>query len=29
MMVLTLATIPFLFLIKRTRPAAGSHAVLD
>ena len=29
MMLLTLATIPFLFLIKKTRPAAGSHAVLD
>ena len=29
MMVLTLATIPFLFLIKRTRPAGGGHAVLD
>jgi DHA2 family multidrug resistance protein len=29
MMVLTLATIPFLFLIKRTRPAAGSHAVME
>jgi DHA2 family multidrug resistance protein len=29
MMILTLATIPFLFLIKKTRPAAGSHAVLD
>ena len=29
MMVLTLATIPFLFLIKKTRPAGGGHAVLD
>jgi DHA2 family multidrug resistance protein len=29
MMVLTLATIPFLFLIKKVRPAAGSHAVLE
>ena len=29
MMVLTLATIPFLFLIKKTQPAGGGHAVLD
>jgi DHA2 family multidrug resistance protein len=29
MMVLTLATIPFLFIIKKVRPAAGSHAVLE
>ena len=29
MMVLTLATIPFLFLIKRTRPAGGGHAVME
>jgi DHA2 family multidrug resistance protein len=29
MMILTLATIPFLFLIKKTRPAGGGHAVLD
>jgi DHA2 family multidrug resistance protein len=29
MMVLTLATIPFLLIIKKVRPAAGSHAVLE
>ncbi len=29
MMVLTLATIPFLFLIKKVRPSGGSHAVID
>jgi DHA2 family multidrug resistance protein len=29
MMVLTIATIPFLFIIKKVRPAAGSHAVLE
>ena len=29
MMILTLATIPFLFLIKKTRPAGGGHAVLE
>ena len=29
MMVMTLATIPFLFIIKKVRPAAGSHAVLE
>jgi DHA2 family multidrug resistance protein len=29
MMVLTLATIPFLFLIKNVRPSGGSHAVID
>ena len=29
MMILTLATIPFLFLIKKVRPAGGSHAVVE
>jgi DHA2 family multidrug resistance protein len=29
MMVLTLATIPFLLIIKKVRPAAGSHVVLE
>jgi DHA2 family multidrug resistance protein len=29
MMVLTLTTIPFLLIIKKVRPAAGSHAVLE
>jgi DHA2 family multidrug resistance protein len=29
MMVLTLATIPFLFLIKKVRPVSGAHAVLE
>jgi DHA2 family multidrug resistance protein len=29
MMVLTLVTIPFLFIIKKVRPSAGSHAVLE
>lgn len=29
MMVLTIVTIPFLFIIKKVRPAAGSHAVLE
>ncbi len=29
MMVLTLATIPFLFIIKKVRPATGSHVVLE
>jgi MFS transporter, DHA2 family, multidrug resistance protein len=29
MMVMTLATIPFLFIIKKVRPVAGSHAVLE
>ena len=29
MMVLTLATIPFLFLIKKVRPTGGGHAVLE
>jgi hypothetical protein len=27
--VLTLATIPFLFLIKKVRPVSGAHAVLE
>jgi len=29
MMVLTLATIPFLFLIRKVKAAGGSHAVLE
>ena len=29
MMILTLATIPFLFLIKKTRPAGGNNAVME
>jgi DHA2 family multidrug resistance protein len=29
MMVMTLITIPFLFLIRKVRPAAGSHVVLE
>jgi len=29
MMILTLATIPFLFLIKKTQPAGGGHAVME
>jgi DHA2 family multidrug resistance protein len=29
MMVLTIVTIPFLFIIRKVRPAAGSHAVLE
>jgi DHA2 family multidrug resistance protein len=29
MMVMTLLTIPFLFLIKKVRPVAGSHVVLE
>jgi DHA2 family multidrug resistance protein len=29
MMIMTLITIPFLFLIKKVRPAAGSHVVLE
>ncbi len=29
MMILTIATIPLLFLIKKVRPAGGSHAVLE
>ena len=29
MMVLTLASIPFLLMIKKTRPAGGGHAVMD
>jgi DHA2 family multidrug resistance protein len=29
MMIMTLMTIPFLFLIKKVKPAAGSHAVLE
>jgi len=29
MMVLTIATIPLLFLIKKVRPAGGGHAVLE
>jgi DHA2 family multidrug resistance protein len=29
MMILTLATIPFLFIIKKARPVAGSHVVLE
>jgi len=29
MMVLTVATIPLLLLIKKVRPAGGSHAVLE
>ena len=29
MMILTLATIPFLFLIKKVRPAGGGHAVVE
>jgi DHA2 family multidrug resistance protein len=29
MMIMTLMTIPFLFLIKKVKPAAGSHVVLE
>jgi len=29
MMIMTVATIPLLFLIKKVRPAGGSHAVLE
>jgi DHA2 family multidrug resistance protein len=29
MMILTLATIPFLFLIKKTQPTGGGHAVIE